>query len=295
MEQKCFNISLACDLLRKSTNQVLEQSAAFDPQLLTADTLQEDSYKTSQRLQKLSGSTVGDLDVDDRSLFQFDTFDTHVGFRCHFRLQDYEALSYVGINFVGNTAVECIISLGMPANPERYRSESEVTKVFLVSLEELYLNGRIQEESELGTRVYTWKKDNRTVISFVSSPSSGSPKDTGALLSVQIRDTQLHPQGAYFGLLYDQAQKPVQDVGHVALHRKDEPLEKVYEGRSGRYHLTAFLMFLAIGLGIGGIISLVSKRFTLGIALIISAVICAFLMAKLDAKARRDLRQKKKR
>ena len=290
-QKQFFNISLAYDLVGKSIDQVLGKCAAFDPQLLTADSLLEDD-KTFQRLQKLAGLSVGDSDIDDK-LF-FDTFDNHVGFNCHFELQDYQAFSYVGINFANNTAVECIISLGMPANPERYELEFEVTKVFLVLLEELYLNGRIQEESELGTRVYTWKKDDRTVVSFVSSPPSGSPKDTGALLSIQIRDTQLHPGGAYFELLYNRAKKSVQGLKHVTLHRKDEPLEKVYEGRSARYHLTAFLMFLAIGLGIGGIISLVSKYFTLGIVLIISAVLCSLLMAKLDSKARRGFRQKKK-
>ena len=151
---------------------------------------------------------VGDSDIAD--MLFFDIFDNHVGFHCHFELRDYQAFSYVGINFVNNTAVECIISLGMPANIEHYSSELDVTKLFIVSLEELYLNGRIQDESELGTRVYTWEKDNRTVISFVSAPSSGSPRDTGALLSVQIRDTQLHPQGAYFELLYNRAPKSVQ-------------------------------------------------------------------------------------
>ena len=289
-QKQFFNISLACDLVGKSIDQVLEQCAAFDPQLLTANSSLEDDYETFQRLRKLADPSVDDSDIDDK-LF-FDTFDTHVGFNCHFELQDYQAFSYVGINFVNNTAVECIVSLGRPANPERYRSELEVTKVFLVSLEELYLNGRIQEESEPGTRVYTWKKDNRTVVSFVSSPPSGSPKDTGALLSVQIRDTQLHPQGAYFELLYNRAQKSVQDVRHVILERKDEPLEKVYKGRSARYHLTLFLFLSAVGLGIGGIISLVSKNFTLGTIFIIFVALCAFLMAKLDSKARREFHQK---
>ena len=287
-----FDISLAYDLVGKSIDQVLEQCAAFDPQSLTANSLLEDGYKTCQHLQKLAAPSVGESDIDDKPFF--DTFDTHVGFNCHFELQDYQAFSYVGINFVNNTAVECIISLGMPDNTERYSSELEVTKVFLVSLEELYLNGRIQEGSEPGTRVYTWKKDNRTVISFVSSPPSGSPKDTGALLSVQIRDTQLHPGGEYFELLYNRAQKSVRGLKHVTLHRKDEPLEKVYEGRSPRYYLTLFLFLAAIGLGIGGIISLVSRNFLLGIVLIIFAVLCALLMAKLDSKARSDYRQKRK-
>jgi len=290
-QKQFFNIFLACDLVGKSIGRVLEKCVAFDPQLLTANSLLEDD-KAFQRLQKLAGLSVGDSDIDDK-LF-FDTFDTHVGFNCHFELQDYQAFSYIGINFVNNTAVECIISLGMPANIERYSSELEVTKVFLVSLEELYLNGRIQEESEPGTRVYTWKKDNRTVVSFVSSSPSGSPKDTGALLSIQIRDTQLHPGGAYFELLYNRAKKSVQGLKHVTLHRKDEPLEKVYEGRSARYHLNILLTIAAIGLGIGGIVSLVLRHFTPGIVLIISAVICAFLVSELHDKARRDFRRKKK-
>ena len=294
-QKQFFNIPLACDLMGKSINQVLEQCTAFDPQLFTANRLLEDDYKNFQRLRKLADpSVVGfDPDIDYDKLF-FETFDANVGFHCHFELQDYQAFSFVGINFVNNTAVECVVSLGMPANPERYRSELEVTKVFLVSLEELYLNGRIQEESEPGTRVYTWKKDNRTVVSFISYPPSRSPKDTGALLGVQIRDTQLHPLGGYFELLYNRAQKSVQDLGYVTLHRKDEPLEKVYEGRSARLRLNHFLSLLAIGLGIGGIISLVSKNFTLGIILFILAALCAFLPSELHDKARRDYRQKRK-
>jgi hypothetical protein len=267
-QKQFFSVSLACDLLGKSPNQVLEQSTAFDPQLVDANSLSADESFS-------------------------DTFDTHVFFLCHFELQDYQAFSSVCINFVSSTAVECIISLGKPANPERYGSEFEVAKAFLVSLEESYLNGRIQEESEPGTRVYTWKKDNKTVISFVSRPTSGSPNDTGALLSIQIRDTQLHPQGAYCELLYNQAKKTVQGLGHVTLHRKDEPLEKVYERRSARYHLTSFLMWTAIVLGIVGIISLVSKNFAAGTILIILAALCAFLMGKLDYEARRDYRQKR--
>jgi hypothetical protein len=213
-QKQFFNISLACDLIRKSIDQVLEQCATFDPQLFTEDMLQgtggffDDPILGKQRREW--ADTFGLSTGDEAFESIYNIFDAHAGFHCHFKLQDYHAFACVGINFVNNTAVECIISLGMPANIEHYSSELDVTKLFLVSLEELYLNGRIQEESELGTRVYTWKKDNRTVISFVSSPPSGSPKDTGALLSVQIRDTQLHPQGTYFEILYDRAPKSMQ-------------------------------------------------------------------------------------
>ena len=85
-------------------------------------------------------------------------------------------------------------------------------KVFLASLEESYGNGRIQEESDPETIICTWEKDNRTVVSFVCHPASDSPRDTGVLLSVQIRDTQLHPDGAYLELLYNQARKSVRSL-----------------------------------------------------------------------------------
>ena len=292
-QKQFFNIPLACDLMGESINQVLEQCAAFDAVLLTEEFFNDPSLgKERREYMRIFGPQFGvDLDIDDK-LF-FDTFDATVGFHCHFELQDYQAFSFVGINFVNNTAVECIISLGEPVNPERYRSEIEVTKVFLVSLEELYPNGRIQEESELGTRVYTWKKGDN-VVSFVSYPPSHSPKDTGARLGVQIRDTQLHPQGGYFELLYNRAQKSVQDLSYMTLHRKDEPLEKVYEARSARYHLTSFLFLSAIMPGIGGIIALFLKNFTLGTILIILAALCTFLAAALHNKALRDYRQRRK-
>lgn len=186
-QEQSFSISLGCDLMGEPIEQVLEQCGRFRPQLLTET---------------------------PRPAFEsiFSIFNAHAGFDCHFELHNYQAFSYVGINFVRNIAVECIVSLGTPADPERYRSELEVTKVFLASLEELYGNGRMQEETEPATRVYTWKKDSRTVISFVSSSTSGSPTDTRALLSVQIRDTQLHPDGAHLELLYGQAQKSVRSL-----------------------------------------------------------------------------------
>ena len=273
-QKQFFNIHLARDMMGKSINQVLEQCATFNPQLFTPNSPLEDDYKNLQHLSKF-----------------LDILDAKVVLDCHFELQDYQASSSVGINFINNTAVECIISLGRPVNSERYGSELEVTKVFLISLEELYLNGKIQEEDELGTRVYTWKEGDN-VVSFVSYPPSHRLQDTGALLGVQIRHIQLHPHGGYLEILYNQAQKSVHDFGYVMLHRKDEPLEKVYKGRGARYYVTSLLFLSAIGLGIGGIISLVLKSFTLGTILIICAVISAFLMSKLDYKARRDYRKK---
>lgn len=224
-EPQYFHIPFAVELMGKSINQVLEQIATFDPQLFTANRLLGDDYKNIQRLSKLLDPSVVGSDIDDK-LF-FDTFDAGVGFHCHFELQNYQAFSFVGIHFVNNIAVECIISLGRPVNPERYRSELAVTKIFLVSLEELYFNGRIQKESEPETRVYTWKKDDRTVVSFISYPPSKHPKDTGARLSVQIRDTQLHPQGGYFELLYNRAEDSVQDFGKELSNKRSSHNQEV--------------------------------------------------------------------
>ena len=183
-QRQFFNVRLACELMRKSTTQILRECAAFDARLLT------DDEAVNYRIDKHYGQ-----------------FGALVQFLCDFRLRDYQAFSIVTISFIENRAVECVVSLGRPVNLNRYGSENEVAKVFIVFLEKLYLNGRIQEEDELGTRVYTWKKDNRTVVSFISYPPSMHPADTGAYLGVQIRDTQLHPQGAYLELLYNRAQK----------------------------------------------------------------------------------------
>lgn len=215
-QKRFFDIPLACDLVGKSVDHVLEQCTAFAPQLLTEHMSKgttgffDDPTLGKPRRQWADAFGLPTPNEAFESMLSI--FDAHAGFHCHFKLQDYQAFSYVGVNFVGDTAVECIISLGKPADPERYRSELELTKVFLVALEELYGNGRMQEESEPATRVYTWKKDSRTVVSFVSHPASDSPRDAGALLSVQIRDTQLHPDGAYFELLYKQAQESVRNL-----------------------------------------------------------------------------------
>ena len=172
--------------MQKSPTQVLEECSAFDAELGTADELHH--YPDYRQ------------------------FDAMVHFFCDFRLRDYQVFSIVTFRFAGNKAVECVISLGEPASLKRYRSEFEVTKSVLLSLEELYLNGRIQKEDKPETRVYTWKKDNRTVVSFIAYPPSGRPKDSAVHLSLQIRDTQLHPRGGNLELLNNEAQKSVQDL-----------------------------------------------------------------------------------
>lgn len=200
--KRFFSIPFACKLMQKSPNQVLAECAAFDARLLTDDELHH--YRA------------------DKHYAQFDAM---VQFIRDFRLRDYQAFSIVTISFINNEAADCVISLGKPANLKLYSAELEVMKVFLVSLEELYHNGRIQEEDETGTRVYTWKKDNRTVVSFISYPPSRSRKDTGARLSVQIRDTQLHPQGEYFELLYNRAQKSVRDLVRRTDYERKSPTQ----------------------------------------------------------------------
>lgn len=199
-----FHIPFACDLMQKSPTQVLAECAAFDARLLTDDELSD------YRIDKHHGQ-----------------FDAKVQFISDFRLRDYQAFSIVTISFVENKAVECIISLGRPANSNRYGSELEVTKTVLLSLEELYLNGRIQKEDETRTMVYTWKKDDRTVVSFISYPPSERPTDTGARLGVQIRDTQLHPQGEYLELLYNRAQNSMQDLVKELSDERDSPTQSI--------------------------------------------------------------------
>ena len=202
--KRFFHIPFACDLMQKSPTQVLGECAAFDARLLTDDELYD--YRVDKH---------------------YGQFDAMVQFICDFRIRDYQAFSIVTISFIENKAVECVISLGRPTNLNRYGSELEVTKTVLLSLEELYLNGRIQKESEPGTRVYTWKKDNRTVVSFISYPPPERPTDAGARLSLQIRDTQLHPQGGHFELLYNRAQKSVQDLGRRLGDDRNSPTQGV--------------------------------------------------------------------
>ena len=74
-------------------------------------------------------------------------------------------------------------------------------RLFLGSLEKIYLNGRIQQDTK-ENRVYTWKKDDRILVSFVSRYHPD-----GQYLSVQIRDIQLYPQGKALEILYNQIRK----------------------------------------------------------------------------------------
>jgi len=184
-EPHFFHISFVLDLMRKSVNQVLGQCVSFNPVLLTA-----------------GDSSRADSAVDE----SFELFDAKVGFHSYFELQDYQAFSFIGIHFVSDVAVECVVSLVRPTNPERYSSEYEVLKVFARTLEGLYHNGRVQQDDQEG-RVYTWKKDDN-VVSLISYPPE-SPADIGVRLGVQIRDTQLHPHGSELELWYNEAKKCV--------------------------------------------------------------------------------------
>lgn len=187
-ETNFINIPLAVDLMGKSINQVLEQCASFNPVLLTAD-----------------DSSRADSAVDG----SFELFDAKVGFHGYFELQGYQAFSFIGIHFVNDVAVECVVSLGRPTNPKRYSSEYEVLKVFARTLEGLYHNGRVQQDNQEG-RVYTWKKGDN-VVSFISYPP-GDPSDPGVRLGVQIRDTQFYPYGNELELWYYKATKHVANL-----------------------------------------------------------------------------------
>jgi hypothetical protein len=181
--------------MRKSVNQVLGQCVSFHPALLTA-----------------GDSSRADSAVDE----SFELFDAKVGFHGYFELQDYQAFSFIGIHFVNDVAVECVVSLGRPTNPERYSSEYEVMKVFAHSLEGLYHNGRVQQDDQEG-RVYTWKKDDN-VVSFISYPPE-DPTDVGVRLGIQIRDTQLHPHGSELELWYNETKKRVAKLKFLTLKK----------------------------------------------------------------------------
>jgi len=195
-ETNFFHIPFACELMQKSTTQVLEKCAAdFGAELFTAEDIRAftDELKSSQAA------------PPPEFLKILKQYTNKVSFNCTFELRDYQAFSFVSINFINDTAVECVISLGRPINLERYSSEKPVLRVFLVSLEKLYLNGRIQKDRP-EERIYTWKKDNRTLVSFVSYLR------VGQLLNIQIRDTQLYPQGNELELLYNKTQKHVENL-----------------------------------------------------------------------------------
>jgi len=138
-------------------------------------------------------------------------FDSSVPFHAIFECSDYQAQSFVSVNFSNDVAVECVISLGRPVNLERYSSECEVLKTLIPSLENTYHNGRLHEEKEQGVYVYTWKKDYRTLIGFVSYPPN-SPTSTGVYLGIQIRDTLLHPEGRVFELMHEEAQTHIANL-----------------------------------------------------------------------------------
>lgn len=195
-ETPLFDIASALDLMQKSTTQVLEQCNRFNAVL----------HHDFPRV---------DPDIAE-SLAEFDST---VSFFAVFECSDYQAQSFVSVNFSDDVAVECVISLGRPLNPERYSLEYEVLKTIIPSLEKTYGNGRVLEEKEQRTCVYTWKKDYGTLIGLASCPHDSST-NTGVWLSIQIRDTLLHPKAKLFQDLHEQAQGRVANLGHMRHWRK---------------------------------------------------------------------------
>lgn len=273
---KFFDIPFACGLMQKSATQVLEQCAKFGATLYGREDLR----------------AFEDELAPDEVLKIHQQYNARISFDCTFKIQDYAAICFVSFNFVSDTAVECLVSLGRPLNLERYSSEKSVLKVFLVSLEKLYLNGRIQQDYP-EERVYTWKKDNRTLVSFVSYPRSG-PGSTGKFLSLQIRDTQLHPQGRELELLYNKTQKRVENLKWVQEDRRRIPFEKIYKNRRTLYRLTWLLFIGMIVLGVGGIIALFSKSFVAAIVLIVFGGLCGYSTSKLYGDAVKDYLQQER-
>ena len=269
-----FHIPFACELMQKSTTQVLKQCTKFNAMLFT-----------TQDMRALEVEMFAD-DEDDKVFKIHQQYNAKISFHCTFKIQDYESFCFVSFNFINDTAVECVISLGQPCNLERYSSEKSVTRVFIVALEKLYLNGRIQHH--LQERVYTWKKDNRTLVSFVSYSPSG-PTSTDTFLSVQIRDTQLHPQRRELELLYyNKTQKRVENLKWVQENRRGIPFEKIYKNRRTLYRLTSSLFIGMVVLSVVGIISLFSKNFVAAIVLIVLGTLCGYFTSKLYSEAVKD-------
>lgn len=197
-EPSLFDIASVLDLMQKSSAQVLEQCKRFN----------------AVQIMPLDFSRV-DPDLTE-SLAEFDS---SVSFHAVFECSDYQAQSFVSVNFSDDVAIECVISLGRPLNPERYSFEQEVLKTIIPSLEKTYRNGRVLEEKEQRTCVYTWKKDYRTLIGLVSYPPDSSTS-TGVWLGIQIRDTLLHPKGKLFEDLHEQAQGRVANLEHMRQWRR---------------------------------------------------------------------------
>jgi len=191
-----FDIPFGVSLMQKSSAQVLEQCKRFN-------------------VAPHHGFPHGDPDLAE-SLTEFDST---VSFFAVFECSDYQAQSFVSVNFSDDVAVECVISLGRPLNLERYSLEHEVLKKIIPSLEKTYGNGRVLEEKEQRTCMYTWKKDYRTLIGLVSYPPDISTS-TGVWLGIQIRDTLLHPEGKLFEDLHEQAQGRVANLEHMRQWRR---------------------------------------------------------------------------
>ncbi|MFC1939026.1 hypothetical protein ACFLWM_02605 [Chloroflexota bacterium] len=177
MAKQVFSVPFALELMGKSVNEVLDKCVVFDPQLSQVD----------------------------RELDQL--FDARVGCHCCFKIEDYQAHSIVGINFVMGKAVESIISLEEPVDMERFPGEYEVFNTITRSLEKQYSNGRVQQDDQEFGKVFLWKTDC-VLIGLVSYPEHGA-NDLGVLLSVQIRDIKLHPDRSDLLLWYEEATNPI--------------------------------------------------------------------------------------
>jgi len=273
---KFFQISLACELMQKSTKEVLNTCKMFGATSFTNENMGDlkDDWKIM----------YPDEDIEINQQYK-----VRISFQCNFKIQDYEAFCFISFHFVNDIAVECVISLGTPIIIERYSSEKSVMKVFIVSLEKKYLNGRIKQN--LQERVYTWKKDSRTLVSFVSY----SPYDpTSTVLSVQIRDTQLHPQRRELEILYyNETMKRVEDLNWVQEIRSSIPFEKLYKGRRILYIINSLLFIGMILLIMGGIITLFFKNFIAATVMIVLGILCGYLTSKLYSKAVKGYLQKK--
>jgi hypothetical protein len=194
-EKSCFNITLACELIEKSPDYVLDKCKDFDANILNSEELR--AFREEMKIGQNDPPEYLELEKQITS---------SVYFVCTFKLHDYQAISAVSFNFINDIASECLISLGRPNDIARYSSEYSVFRVVLSSLEQIYRNGRIQQDTP-ENRVCTWKKDNKMLVSFVSRYHPD-----GQFLGIQIRGIQAHPWGMDLDTLYNKSRKYVKDI-----------------------------------------------------------------------------------
>jgi hypothetical protein len=95
----------------------------------------------------------------------------------------------------------------------------------------------------------------------------------------------LYPQGNELELLYNKAQKHVENLKCVQEDQRGIPFEKIYKNRRSLYILASLLFAGMIVLSVGGIFFLFSKHFVSAIGLIVFGTLCGYFTSKLHDNA----------